>query len=61
MSDMLATQVMIADSDEDLQQMIDPLNIISNNYGIKINSNKTKFMIVSRWKVPYTNAQIINK
>lgn len=38
--------------------MINQLNTISNKYGLKINSSKTMFMIVSRQKVPYSNAQI---
>lgn len=51
--------ILIADNIEDLQQMIDELNRIGTNYGLKINSNKTKFMIVSRRKLPYSNARLI--
>ena len=51
--------VIIADTIEDLQQMIDRLNRTSNKYGLKVNSNKTKLMIISRRKVPYTHAQLL--
>ncbi|XP_060519890.1 uncharacterized protein LOC132698058 [Cylas formicarius] len=51
--------VLIADNIQDLQQLITLLNDASKNYGLNINSNKTKFMIISRDRVPYVNAQLV--
>lgn len=50
---------MIADSAEDLKQMIDQLNIFSYKYGPKLNCNKTKLMIACGMNLIQTNAQII--
>lgn len=51
--------VLLADSLEDLQKMMNHLNRASIKYGLKINTAKTKFMVVSRRKTPYENARLI--
>src|ERR1700733_2159742 len=41
-------QAMLANKEEDLQHMMDELNRISKEYGMKINTRKTKVMKISR-------------
>ena len=41
-------QAMMANKEEDLQRMMDELNRISKEYGMKINTRKTKVMKISR-------------
>src|SRR3984885_9688321 len=41
-------QAMLANKEEDLQHMMDELNRISKEYGMKINTRKTKIMKISR-------------
>ena len=40
--------IIIARNEKELNSMVNKLNRISNNYGLKINSSKTKFMVVSK-------------
>ncbi|KAI5631309.1 reverse transcriptase (RNA-dependent DNA polymerase) domain-containing protein [Phthorimaea operculella] len=44
--------VLLAENLDDLQNMLDKLNNSLNEYGLKINTSKTKFMIVSKNTVP---------
>ena len=43
-------QAMMANSQEGLQQMMDRLNTVSTEYGMKINIKKTKVMMITRKK-----------
>lgn len=49
---------LLADNLSDLQHLIDKVNQHSINLGLKINVVKTKFMIISRCKTPYTTATV---
>lgn len=48
--------VLLANNMTELQDMCTRLNIASNRYGLNINANKTKFMIISRDKLRYANS-----
>jgi len=49
--------VIFADSIEGLQQLMDKVNEVSERYGLKMNINKTKFMVVRKEKKE--NCQLI--
>lgn len=42
--------VIFADSIESLQQLMDGVNEVSERYGLEMNINKTKFMVISKEK-----------
>jgi len=48
----------IADSIEDLQHLMNKVNEHSKEFGLNINNKKTKYMIISRNKVPHSNSFI---
>lgn len=49
--------VIMTDNIEDLQNLMNRVNTCCNDYGLKINLNKTKYMIVT--KTPRTNIQLV--
>ncbi|XP_055388393.1 uncharacterized protein LOC129616943 [Condylostylus longicornis] len=48
----------IADSIEDLQHLMNKVNHHSKKFGLNMNNKKTKYMIVTKHNIPYTNASI---
>jgi hypothetical protein len=54
-------QAMLAHSQEGLQRMMDRLDMISTEYGMKINIKKTKVMKISRAEEPTTVEITINE
>lgn len=53
--------VIFADNMNSLQQLINRINDVSNQYGLKININKTKFMVISKETGGRYNLIINNK
>lgn len=50
--------VLLADNVEDLQTMLNRVTTIGNQAGLKINRNKTKFMVISRRKIQNADLHI---
>lgn len=50
--------ILLGNSVEELQQILDKINNISKEHGLAINAKKTKFMIVSRDNAPYDDARL---
>ena len=49
--------LLVTDNLQDLQYLLENVNKHSNNYGLKLNSKKTKFMIVT--KLPVVDANLL--
>ena len=49
---------MISDNIQDLQELVNRVVDVSRSYNLKVNSSKTKFMIVSRRRIEYGGAVI---
>lgn len=49
--------VMFADTPESLRFLVDRVTMSSNKYGLDINTNKTKFMVISKANVPNCNIE----
>ena len=53
--------VIIAETEEDLQDMINAINLVSNQYNMKINRKKTKVMIIEKNQETRVNIKVDNE